>query len=73
MNIYVFFNDHKMAADGKFYIRVHKRGCQNIKKDDHIWFIEAESVNDAIAKQKQDFLDQDMGEFDYFIEPCVRK
>ena len=62
-----------MAADGNFYIRVHKKGCRNLKKDDHSWDIEAESVNDAIEIQKQDFRDQDMGEFDYFIEPCVKK
>ncbi len=77
MNIYTFVSTNKMTSDGKFPIRVHKKDCNNIgleikRGHGNSWNVEAETVDEAIKIQEQDFLNQEMGFFDYDKEPCTK-
>lgn len=75
---FTFVNTNKSTPDGRFPIRVHKKGCSNIGREiqrgnGNSWDIEAKTADEAIKIQEQDFLDQEMGAFDYEKEPCVKK
>ena len=67
-----------MTSDGRYPIRVHTKGCQNIGREiqrghGSSWDIQANSVEEAVKIQEQEFINQDMGAYDYDIEPCTKR